>query len=200
VFAIGNIEFATRGIETQLQFPTFQDRAVVVVQHRDQYFSIKFIFQRMPVDVEKAGVDGRFAIFEHIEPPGIVATHHTHVVGHDVENQSHAVQVEGIDKAVEVFRAADFRVQRVVVHDIVSVHTSGTSFQTRRDIAVTDAKCSKVRNDGRSLGKREIAIELQAIGGARDFRIRIHDSRNHTTDQGGKVPRFRASAFISSLA
>ena len=64
----------------------------------------------MPVNIEKASVDGRLAVLENIQPPGIVTAHHSHVVGHDVEYQSHAVFVESSHKTVEVFGAPDFGV------------------------------------------------------------------------------------------
>src|ERR1700693_1453034 len=107
----------------------------------------------MPVDIEKASVDGRFAILENIQPPGIVTAHHSHVVGHDVEYQSHAVFAESSHQAVEVFGAADFGVQRVVVHDVVPVHAAGAGLQAWRNIAMTYAECGKVGNDRRSLSK-----------------------------------------------
>src|SRR5579863_4980486 len=103
-------------------------------------------------------------------------------------------------KPVEVFGASDLGVQRVVVHDVVPVHTAGTSLQAWRNVAVTDAKCGKIGNYRRGLCEREFTIELQAIGRARDVWTLLHDFRNHATDQGGSVPRSTASGLTSSLA
>ena len=50
------------------------------------------------------------------------------------------------------------------------------------------------------LGECEVAIELQAIGRARNFATGLHDSKDHTTDHAGSVPCWRVSSFISSLA
>jgi len=55
---------------------------------------------------------------------------------------------------------------------------------------VTDADSGEVGNDRRRLGEGEAAIELQAIGRARNVLTGLHDSRNHTTDQPGSVPRW----------
>ncbi len=65
---------------------------------------------------------------------------------------------------------------------------------------MADAECGEVRNDRFGVGKREIAIELQAISRARDVRRPVHDFRNHATDHGGSVPRCSVSAFTPSLA
>jgi len=65
---------------------------------------------------------------------------------------------------------------------------------------MANTESGKVGNERRRLGESEIAIELQAIGCERYVRASLHDSKNHTTDQGSNVPRFKASAFTCSLA
>src|SRR5580658_2075808 len=91
MFAIPNVEFTARAIEDQLQLATFQNSAVVIMQNRHQHFSLKFLFQRVPVDIKKASIGRSLAVLENVEPPGIVTAHHPHMVGHDVQNQSHAM-------------------------------------------------------------------------------------------------------------
>lgn len=172
----------------------------MIVQHRYQHFSMELVFQGTPVNIEKAGIDRGLAILQNIEPPRIVTAHHSHVIGDDVENQSHVVFMESGHKTVEILDASDFWIQRAVIHDVVSMHASGTSLQERRNVAVTDAKRGKVGNYLLGLIESKVAVELQAIGGARKFEFWLHDSRNHSTDHAGRVPRFRASAFTSSLA
>ena len=81
----------------------------------------------MPINIKKTRIHGRFAVLENVQPPGIVAAHHSHVVGHDVEYQSHAMFMESSHKAFKVLGAADLRVERVVIDDVVAVHTAGTS-------------------------------------------------------------------------
>ena len=65
---------------------------------------------------------------------------------------------------------------------------------------MTDAERGEVGNDRRGLRESKVAIELQTIRRERDVRAYIHDCRNHATDQGGSVPRFRALSVTSSLA
>ena len=165
---IDNVEFTARRVKIKLEFAALQHRAIMIVKDSHQHFSVELIFQRLPVYVKKTGVNRRFTILQHIEPPGVIAAHHPHMIGDNVEDQSHAVLVERGDKAVELLSAADLRVEGVVIHDVVSMHAAGASLQARRDIAVTDAKCGKIGNNFGRLSKPEVAIELQAIGRERD--------------------------------
>ena len=65
-----------------------------------------------------------------------------------------------------------------------------------------DADRGEVGNDRPGLVERKITIQLQSVSGARDLKVRLHDSRNHTTDQGGSVPSPASahSSVTSSLA
>src|SRR5258708_5461508 len=113
------------------------------------------------------------------------------MVGHDVEYQSHAVFVQSCHKAIKVFYAADFRVERVVVDDVVSVNASCTRFQAWGNIAMADSQRGKIRNDVCRLVESKIAVELQAISRARDVRNWLHDSTDHTAHHAGSIPRMR---------
>lgn len=200
MIAILNIECAANGIEEQFQFAAFEHSAVMIVKHRHQNFSTQFFFQRMPVDIEKVGINGRFPVLQNIEPPGVVAAHHSHMIGHDVHDYSHAVLVENFHKAIEILGSANLRIERIVIDNVVSMHASGASLQARRQIAVTDAERGKIGDDRRCLREREVAVQLQAIGRARNVRRRRHDFRNHKTDQPGSIPRSMVSAPASGLA
>src|SRR5258706_8751135 len=159
---------------------------------------MEFVFQRTPVNVEKATVDRSLPVFENVQPPRIIAAHHCHVIWNNVEDQSHAVLVEFGHETVELLGAANFWVESVVIYDVVSMHAAGASLQAGRDVTVTHAKRGKIRDYRSSLSEGEIAIELQAIGRERDLRESLHGSRSHTTDHAGNGPRFRASMLSSS--
>ena len=47
----------------------------------------------------------------------------------------------------------------------------GPRLEDRRGIEVTDAQPREIRNDARRVIEREFAIELHAIGGARDLAL-----------------------------
>ena len=105
------------------------------------------------------------------------------MVGHDVENQPHAVLVQGRDKAVEFFRRSDFRIQRVVVDDVIAVGAARAGLQNWRGIAVADSQGGKIRNQFGGLRESEVLMELQAIRGERNAPPRTHDWIVQTTDQ-----------------
>src|SRR5579863_5392370 len=125
MIVVRNVELASLRAKDEFQFATFQHDPIMIMKNWHEHFSVKFVFYRMPVNIEKARIDGGFAILENVQPPRIVAAHDSHVVGDDVEDQSHAMLVQGAYKAVKVFGATDFRVQRIVIDDVVSVHAAG---------------------------------------------------------------------------
>ena len=65
---------------------------------------------------------------------------------------------------------------------------------------MTDAERREIGNDRFRLGESKVAIKLQAISSARNVSASGHDSRNHTTDDAGSVPRFSVSALTDPLA
>src|ERR1700686_1760535 len=140
MFVIRNVKFTALLVKHQLQFTTLQHGSVMIAEYGDQHLSMELFFERLPVDVKEIGVRGRLSILQHIEPPGVIAAHNAHVIGNDVENQSHAAVMQGGHKMVEFFSRANLRIKRVVIDDIVSVHAAGTSLQAWRDVAVADAE------------------------------------------------------------
>src|ERR1700733_3509658 len=140
----------------------------MIGKYGHQDFSMKFLFQRLPIDVKEAGVEGRLAILQHVEPPRVIAAHDAHVIGNYIEDQSHAMFMKGRDKSIEVLGAADLRVERIVVDNVVAMHASGTGLETRGDIAVTDAERGKIRDNFDCLLESEIPIELQPVCRERD--------------------------------
>ncbi len=79
----------------------------MIMQDGHQHFSVEFFFERAPVDIKIASVERSLAIFENVQPPRIVAAHHSHVVGHDIEDQSHVMFVKNAHKAVKIFGSAN---------------------------------------------------------------------------------------------
>ena len=184
--AIGHIEFAALRAKRNLQLAALQHGAVMIMQNRDEHFSMQLLFQRMPVDIEETGIDGSLPVFQHVQPPGVVATHDSHVIGHDIDNQPHVVFAESRHKAIKFFRSSDLGIQGVVIDDVVAVHAARPRLEEWRDVAMADAESGEVGNDCRCLHESKIAIELQAIGCERMLGCAVHDSRNQTTDQAAE--------------
>ena len=109
--AIRDVKLSALLAETEFQLSAFEHSAVVIVQHRDQDLPMQFFFQRPPVDVEKARVRGSLSILQHVHPPRVVASHHRHVIGDDIENQAHPMFVQNFDESIEILGTADLRIQ-----------------------------------------------------------------------------------------
>ncbi len=84
MIAVGYIERTAILLKNEFQLATFEDSAVMIVQDGHQHFAMEFILQRLPVDVEKAGVSRRLAVFENVRPPRVIAAHHAHVIRDNV--------------------------------------------------------------------------------------------------------------------
>ena len=96
-------------------------------EHGDQNFALQFVFNRIPIDIEEVCVVGGLSILEHIKPPSIVAAHDPHVVGNDVEDLAHAMAVQFLNEIFVILWTTNFRVQRIVVDDVVAVQAAGPS-------------------------------------------------------------------------
>jgi hypothetical protein len=79
--------------------------------------------------------DGRPAVFQHVQPPGVVGLQHAHVVGHDVQDLPHAVAAQGLAQAGMRGLVAHLRVQLAVVDDVVAVRAA-------RDARAGRASCT----------------------------------------------------------
>lgn len=80
------------------------------------------------------------AVFQHIEPPGLIAAHHPHMVRHHVEDMTPVVL-----EPLKLVHAVDFRIERVVVDIVVTVAAARTRPQLGRGVAVVDGECGEVR-------------------------------------------------------
>ena len=121
---IANAELAGLRIESELQLAPAQHLAVIVGQHRHQNLARKRGQRRRPVDVEVSGVLRGAAVLEHIEPPGVVAAHDAHVIGHDVGHLPHTVGGKRRSERGEVIVAAKLRIELAMIDDVVAVRAS----------------------------------------------------------------------------
>ncbi len=138
---------------------------------------------RVPVDVERCGMGRVDPPFEHIEPPGIVRAADADVVGHEVENQSQIGPRQGLRQPCECRLAAEFRIERIVVDDVVAVRAPGTRFQKRRGIEMADAERLEIGHEIRRGIEAEAGGKLQPIGRSRN--IGRHHARLQNTVHGG---------------
>ena len=99
-------------LEHKPDLAALEQLSVMIAQHRTQHLAAQVFLGRLPVDVEKSGVGGRLAVFEHVHPPVIVIAAHAHVVRNDVEYLSHAMLVQRLHETLIVLSTADLRIER----------------------------------------------------------------------------------------
>ena len=112
--------------ERDLYVAVLEVFAVRIAQYRGKDFVAQFRLQRLPINVEKVRVGRGAPVLKHVLPPRIGAVSDAHVIGHDIENQAHAVGLQLRDQAAELLLAADLGVKLVVVDDVVAVVTART--------------------------------------------------------------------------
>src|SRR5262249_8710935 len=121
---------------------------------------------RLPLDVEEARVGRAGAVLEHVQPPRITVAGDAHVIGHDVEDDSHAPAPERLRHAVERRRAADLRIESVVVRDVVAVRAARPALEAWGEVGVADAEGFEIVGEGGYLVEPEGGPELEPIGRA----------------------------------
>ncbi len=126
---------------------------------------------RRPVDVECRGELGRFTVAQDIPPPRVRRVRR-HVVGHDVDEQPHAVAGQPVEEGAEPGRRAERRIEAARIDDVVAVGAARRGGEYRRDVEGLDAQLVEVVDQRRRGGEAE-ALQLQTIGraqrsGARD--------------------------------
>ncbi len=117
-------------VEAQGDLSLLENRAVLVAEHGEERASLEVGPNGIPVDIEIAGERRISSPLENIVPPRIV-TANGHVVRDEIEDQSHTVRVQRVDERAEIRLAADFRVQPVMIDDVVAVGLAGACRRNR---------------------------------------------------------------------
>jgi hypothetical protein len=107
--------------QAQLQLALVEDGAVLIPEDGQQDLAAQLLLHRMPVDVEEGGVLGHGPLLQHVQPPRVVVARDAHVVGHHVEEQSHAARAQARRQPLQRGLAADLLAHAVVIGDVVAV-------------------------------------------------------------------------------
>ena len=164
VIVIPGAESPFRRLEAQHDLAALQYRAVLLAEHRQQYPAFQIFAQWVPIDVEIRRIGRKFAPFENIEPPGIVGAAHCHMVRHDIEDEPHALRLQGGGERSKFALRADLRVQPVVIDDVVAMSRAGARFHQRRGIDVADAEPREIGNQRGGVAEGEALVKLQPVG------------------------------------
>ena len=136
-------------------------------QDRQQYPVLQRGIGRLPIDVEGARMSALPAVFENVHPPGVFASHR-HVIGNDIDNQTHPVCLERRDQFAERILAAEFVIDARMIHHIITMRGAASRGENRRSVDMTDAEPREIGNDRASVLEGEFLTELETICGAGD--------------------------------
>ena len=158
-------------VDAERQLLVAQHVAVEVAQDRQQHAVVLqedgLAVGGMPVDIEELGVLGGGAVLQHVAPPGVFGAG-GHVVGHEVEQQPHAVVMQLFGELLELLVGADFGVDAHGVGDVVAVRTAAPGLEPGRGVEVADAELVEVRDQVAAVYEPEPLVKLQAVSGERD--------------------------------
>src|SRR6266487_4216236 len=87
----------------------FEDKSVKISENRQEDLIFQFRLDWMPVDIEEDGVRGTWPVLQDIQPPRIRRTRNPHMVWDDIEDMSHALRLERLDKGLILQLGPDFR-------------------------------------------------------------------------------------------
>ncbi len=158
------VQVKTARLETDGEFALFEHAPVLVAEDGQEHLVVQLTLERVPVDVETLGGAGAGAVFEHIHPPAVGRLGDAHVVGHEIGHEAHAVFLEFGAHRVELLRGTHFRVEVVVIDDVVAVRAAGAGLEKRRAVEVRDAQRGEVRDDLARLVEGEPLVKLDAVG------------------------------------
>src|ERR1700730_14022074 len=74
------------------------------------------------------------------------------------------MDMQRIDQRPEIRLRADFRIEPIAVDDVVAVRRTRARLHDRRCVDMADAERRQIWHEGGRVAKREVAMELQAIG------------------------------------
>src|SRR4051812_8101962 len=125
----------------------------------------------IPVDVEITGIRARAPMLQHVHPPVIVVMD-GHVVRYDIEHDSEAMLAERSSEPTEAIFAAELWIDDAMIDDVVTMARTGARFQNGRRVDMADAKSSEIRRQRDGGLEWKPLVKLQAVGGARNHRLR----------------------------
>ena len=136
-------EMEGAGVEAELQLPSLEHRAVLIVKNRQQQLALQFRRDRIPVDVEVVGEHRARPVLEHIAPPSVGVDVEPHVVRDEVEDVPHVPRGERVREGVVIGFGPELGIELVVVADVVAVQAARTRLEDRRCIAIGDPSAAR---------------------------------------------------------
>jgi hypothetical protein len=161
VFPVAHPELAVSQRHTEL-FP-LEHPGPEIAQDRQQHAGVEAGLAHPPLDVEPARIGRAGPVRQHVLPAPVL-DRGRHVIGHDVEHQTHPPLVQGGHQTLERRLVAQLGVQDAGIHDVVAVLAAGTGPENGRAVDVGDAEAVEVGDEIAGAGQRKAAVELEPVG------------------------------------
>src|SRR5438046_1922869 len=91
-----------------------------------------------------------------------------HVVRNHVQKQAQPEFIQPGRQSLPIHSTAEVRIDLIEATDVVTMRALRPRFEERRSVAIRDSKIAPVFDRVDGLHKRKVAVELTAIGGARN--------------------------------
>ncbi len=125
-------------LQTQSDFLILQDLVIGSAQNGLEHPPFQKLIGRMPIHIKKYGIGGGRAVFQDVQPPGVVMAQ-GHVIGNDVEEQSHIVRFQGPGQGMKRDLGAEFRVNFQVAGHRVAVQAPASGPEKGRGVNIRDS-------------------------------------------------------------
>ena len=153
-------------VGAQLQVTGGQRLGIAGAQKGHEHLAGHVGAGRVPVNIEPVRVLAARPMAQHVQPQPVLVAANAHVVGHDIEDDAHVPLLQRPCERAELIQGAQFRVEHCMIHNVIAVGAARPGFEDGRQVGVADAQIGQIGHQVQGVGKGEVGIELQAIGGA----------------------------------
>src|ERR1700683_630964 len=190
-------------VQMKSEFSLSQDLAVQVTEDRQQNPALLkkscLAPAWTPIDVEVAGELRILSVFQHIHPPRVFLAGH-HVIGDDVQQETHSVVFEFLDERLKFFFGSKFGVTAHRIGDIVPMRTAFARPESWRGIQVGDPEPMKIGNQLFGIDTTDIQAELHAIGRTWNWHRLLDAHRKKLTERAESIgPLLRLLLTLASF-
>ena len=161
------IKAAALGVELQSQAARGHDLRIGIGQKRQQYLAAQHRIGRLPIHIEPGRITAALAPGQNVLPP-TVGVAHAHMIGHDIDDQAHALRMQPFDQPAQRLLPAQFGIDARRIDRVVAVRGTGTGAKNRRCIKMADAELGVIIDQLGGLIQREALMQLQTGRGAGD--------------------------------
>ena len=124
-----------------------------------------------PVDIEIACIATVPPMFEHVQPPRIVAAADGHVIGHDIEDDADPVRLQRSGERPEPRFATRFGIDVQRIDHVIAMVRARTRRRDRGRIDMADPEIGQIGRERTRRIEGKSAVELDAVGGAGDHPV-----------------------------